>query len=81
MALNYFDIWVKTKEGIYQKASKNFQIDTDTLKKALVLRKDWGNISQSELGKFIPLGLNYFNDCINIVLANYQFSTPEEKMS
>lgn len=81
LALNYLDIWAKTKEEIYQKASKNLQIDTDTLKKALVLRKDWENISQSKLDKFIPLSLKYLNDCIDTVLTDYQFSTPEERMS
>lgn len=80
LALNYKDIWPRTKQEILNKSKTNLELDISPLVMALEISSKWLYITDKELELFESIGLRYFLDIIDLVLDDYQKSTPEERM-
>ena len=81
LALNYKNIWPKTKVGILSKAFQHLNVDTIPLRMAFDIREKWIEITDKEIDLFEDIGIKYIIDVSNLVLSDYQNSTPEERMS
>ncbi len=80
LALNFKNLWPESKQEILDTARTELKVDVGPLLMALEIRKGWSNVADAELSDFIPKGLEYLFDVINLVLGEYVEPTPEERM-
>lgn len=81
LVLNYHNIWAITKKEVYSKAKNHTKLNTPVLEKALLFRESWATVTYKEIESFIPTGINYIYEAMDLVLNGYLFPTPEENMA
>lgn len=81
LALNFIDLWPRTKRQILREAETNLNIEVCPLVKALEIRNNWKDISINELEQFLPTGIEYILKVTTLILNKYNEPTPEEKMT
>ncbi|MCL5733458.1 MAG: hypothetical protein M1334_02210 [Patescibacteria group bacterium] len=81
-ALNFFDIWPKTKKSILRYVDSEFgkRLDTQPLHLALKLRAKGTKNTKKDLSVFMRMGLKYLSDLLELIISEYNYPTPEEKM-
>lgn len=80
LALNYSDIWPKSKREILEKAKKNLTFDVSILNDALKMRANWTSITDKNAKEFIPRGILYLYNMFDLFLSTNIKPTPEENI-